>query len=1389
MGDSLTQYYLTTIEDHQRSHIQQPALSIIVLQTIAPDLSCLECFPPRPTGGHSTFIRFWNWYSREYQVITYSRKTQSAYTKLVTASRPTARCAARDIIFSCRYCNNVPPPRHTISLLFRSYTSHFTIPQISNNRNYFDNYIDNPNFTHLSIQITTETETGIQPENLPHTIPAETYITESTSSSSGINQEETTEATITSAIVSAFNPPETIAITIGNVTEEITPVTNLDNPIDRTSSTFYTPTPSPVIAPDLGNSAISELALPQSSTLATTDILEEIDNNLPTNTTIENPQNNPTLEATNTPYIPLYPSIEGTVQSSESNTNPFELPRDFSLPLQSKTSSIPESPTSDIDLAEIYFRFDQLILTEPETSNQENKMSDSEGETEPMLATAKAIKQLAKALDKGGKGEKNLIKIDAFKGDGSQDPIDWLDEFDRAAKANHWSSERQLELAKAYMKGIAEEWVKIYNNDTLTAYDDEQAAETSFKKLFKDRFSTARQKAKWQQQFFDLKQGSDTVDAYIAKFKRLNEKVPDLPETFQIQHFIKGLRPEFAMPVQASAPENLAEAIDTSRLWETGKFITSDTDTKDAIAQLTDQIAKLSINLAQQQQSQPQKPAYTAESKPTQSKTKARCFYCGNPGHYIADCYKKKADDQKNRGNRSYYQDRNSQPSRYRGRDNRSYRNDRSQSRSRSRSRDRNYSRRNRSRSRERSQERWGPRSNRSPSPYYRNVNMAETKPKTTRTWEDLLDNYSIRTALTAYITDLNRENTLPKPINYITPVKCYIDIQDQTLPAIIDSGAAVSMISHQTVKDLGLKIEEPSTSLIVAATGTTSRPLGIIRNLPIRVQGKLIPLDVEVVPATSYSLLLGNDWSKKVEANYNWKTCQYTIYWKGKKIVLDTSYEQTKPTKKQPTCTTPEDFELYEEEYLIPHEAYAFTTEEQEEEESWTTYTSRRQNNHFCRTCKLTTHITKNCPENICYYCHQKGHILINCPKKQVKRNTCKNCNQNDHLFKDCPHNLCYGCNQAGHIEINCPLAQQKLDNLTYRCGCDKNQVEERRLTYYSKRRTHHCCGCLTPERSDNLHEHENRLICTTCYKTYFEALEMNDPQSQEYYQYGLGRGTLVYCKVCNIQRPRSRMHQLESIREELWFCELEHMYAYKVSQDVQYNPNYDIWTRIQHYTESTQSAGSQYDLNKNRIYRIAMVLLGESDMEMTEAIEEQETDQYNRDWTSDEITILLRDEAVLTEDEEATLQRILRESFDIAHPDFDSQKAIENLRKNFEGKVQLCNECLLAKQLDELEPNQGYCDECYQELTQLTLPTELPEEKEENPDQLLPELNIVEPLQLPHEPEEKDEIIERLEARVQYLEQNFEQITEFLKQQIVHHQRRADYYSNLLASQQNFH
>src|SRR6185437_16625945 len=47
---------------------------------------------------------------------------------------------------------------------------------------------------------------------------------------------------------------------------------------------------------------------------------------------------------------------------------------------------------------------------------------------------------------------------------------------------------------------------------------------------------------------------------------------------------------------------------------------------------------------------------------------------------------------------------------------------------------------------------------------------------------------------------------------------------------------------------------------------------------------------------------------------------------------------------------------------------------------------------------------------------------------------------------------------------------------------------------------------------------------------------------------------GTLVKCKLCKTSEPRNRIYNLESISEELWFCDLEHLYAYKASTDVLY-------------------------------------------------------------------------------------------------------------------------------------------------------------------------------------------------------------------------------------------
>ncbi|CAG8559915.1 8024_t:CDS:2, partial [Ambispora leptoticha] len=125
------------------------------------------------------------------------------------------------------------------------------------------------------------------------------------------------------------------------------------------------------------------------------------------------------------------------------------------------------------------------------------------------------------------------------------------------------------------------------------------------------------------------------------------------------------------------------------------------------------------------------------------------------------------------------------------------------------------------------------------------------------------------------------------------------------------------------------------------------------------------------------------------------------------------------------------------------------------------------------------------------------------------------------------------------------------------------------------------------------------------------------------------------------------------------------------------------------------------------------------------------------------------------LTEEEEVTLQRILNESFNTSQPDFDTRKAIENLRKNFEGKVALCQECLFAKQCTELEMNQGLCDECYQEQNKPNLLEEQNIEETHHDDIITleqPEINE----KLPEDLEDLEELPTETEALQQALQAN---------------------------------
>ena len=79
--------------------------------------------------------------------------------------------------------------------------------------------------------------------------------------------------------------------------------------------------------------------------------------------------------------------------------------------------------------------------------------------------------------------------------------------------------------------------------------------------------------------------------------------------------------------------------------------------------------------------------------------------------------------------------------------------------------------------------------------------------------------NETIKTALANYLIDEPKTTQFQTP-TYTTLVKCNIKLNRKPYHAVIDSGAAISMIFNQVVRELGLKIEAHSSSLIVLAIG-----------------------------------------------------------------------------------------------------------------------------------------------------------------------------------------------------------------------------------------------------------------------------------------------------------------------------------------------------------------------------------------------------------------------------------------------------------------------------------------------------------------------------------------------------------------------------------------
>ncbi|CAG8752705.1 742_t:CDS:2, partial [Cetraspora pellucida] len=80
------------------------------------------------------------------------------------------------------------------------------------------------------------------------------------------------------------------------------------------------------------------------------------------------------------------------------------------------------------------------------------------------------------------------------------------------------------------------------------------------------------------------------------------------------------------------------------------------------------------------------------------------------------------------------------------------------------------------------------------------------------------------------------------------TAVKCYMYIGDEPVVAILDTGAAVSIITKRLADHLELRINEESKTVVVIATGARERTLGKITKVNINILNVRIPTALQVL-------------------------------------------------------------------------------------------------------------------------------------------------------------------------------------------------------------------------------------------------------------------------------------------------------------------------------------------------------------------------------------------------------------------------------------------------------------------------------------------------------------------------------------------------------------